>query len=455
MRGNPIAQAPVSRRSFLKRIAIGAGSTVAAPYTRTSYAAGRLTLGVWDHWVPGANDVLQKICADWGESNRVEVQIDFITGLGGKLSLTAAAEAQARGGHDVLSYYGNWEVALLREKLEPVDDVVGSLVQNYGPLNAGIEQLGKHEDHWHAVPATAMSNLFCCGSRLELYERYADFDLRKVFPPNDNRDNSLVDTWDWNTYLVTARRLHKANAPVGLPISQAGDAMVWVGAMLHSFGSVMIDENDNITVNSDATRAALEYMRKLAPVNAPGAHGWDDAANNKWLISGQGSSIINPPSAWAVARRDNPTVAGQCWHHAPPRGPRGRYTAYNPKFYGIWNFSKNKKAAKDLLVHISQKEQSQQLVAASHGYDIPPFASFYGFDQWAREGPPIGTLYNYPLRGDNQSHIVGYPARPEVAAQITGQSIQPMMISRATLGGESIELAIKWAERELEGCLRR
>jgi hypothetical protein len=39
--------------------------------------------------------------------------------------------------------------------------------------------------------------------------------------------------------------------------------------------------------------------------------------------------------------------------------------------YGIWNFSKNKEAAKNLIMHLSEREQVQQLVAAAHGYDIP------------------------------------------------------------------------------------
>jgi len=32
----------------------------------------------------------------------------------------------------------------------------------------------------------------------------------------------------------------------------------------------------------------------------PDVPAWDDASNNKWLISGKGRLIMNPPSAWAV-----------------------------------------------------------------------------------------------------------------------------------------------------------
>jgi hypothetical protein len=64
---------------------------------------------------------------------------------------------------------------------------------------------------------------------------------------------------------------------------------------------------------------------------------------------------MNPPSAWAVGKRDNPKVAESCWHHPIPKGPKGRFAAELPSFYGLWSFSKNKSAAKELLLYLSQK----------------------------------------------------------------------------------------------------
>ena len=58
-----------SRRTFLK-YAAGAGAfSLAAPYVKTSHSAGSLSLGIWDHWVPGVNAVLENICAEWGAAN--------------------------------------------------------------------------------------------------------------------------------------------------------------------------------------------------------------------------------------------------------------------------------------------------------------------------------------------------------------------------------------------------
>ena len=56
--------------------------------------------------------------------------------------------------------------------------------------------------------------------------------------------------------------------------------------------------------------------------------------------------IMNPPSAWAVAKRDAPQVAEQCWTHGFPVGPKGRFAPFLPFFWGVWNFSRTKEAAK-------------------------------------------------------------------------------------------------------------
>ncbi|HXW42916.1 MAG TPA: ABC transporter substrate-binding protein, partial [Xanthobacteraceae bacterium] len=98
------SQSRLSRRHILKSAALGSVAAIAAPYVRSSYAAGSLSLGVWDHWVPGANNTLTKLCNEWGAKNNCEVKIDYITSQGEKDKLTAAAEAQAGTGHDIMSH---------------------------------------------------------------------------------------------------------------------------------------------------------------------------------------------------------------------------------------------------------------------------------------------------------------------------------------------------------------
>jgi ABC-type glycerol-3-phosphate transport system substrate-binding protein len=444
----------VSRRKFIKRAALATTAAIAAPYMRTSYSAGRLTLGCWDHWVPGANDTLTKMCTEWGEKNHVEVKIDYITSVGDKDLLTASAEAQAHTGHDIMQHRA-WQVQVHRAVLEPMDDVVGTLIKDHGPISKNSEYLARYEGKWMGVPTITGSQVKPCCSRVDLYKEHAGIDLQKIFPgPDGTRDAALVESWNWDAYLASAEKLFKAGYPVGLPMGQTSDAIDWVGALFRSYGSVFIDDKDNIKINSPETHAALEMAQKIMAVNPPDVYAWDDAGNNRWLISGKGSNIMNPPSAWSVAKRDNIKVAEQCWTHDMPKGPKGRFAPYLPFFYGVWNFGQNKTAAKELVHHIVDKPQAKLLVAASNGYDLPSFKSYYDFDTWKTVEPPKGTVYNYPPRGDEQESMTGYPARPDVASQIYNQSIHTIMIAKVSQGKEKVDEVIKWAEKEVEGYLR-
>jgi Bacterial extracellular solute-binding protein len=444
----------ITRRSLLSSALVGSVAALAAPYVKDSHAAGSLALGVWDHWVPGANKAFAALCNEWGTKNNVEVRIDFITSQGEKDKLTAAAEAQAGTGHDIMSHR-DWNIRVHAELLEPLDEIAAALIQQYGTISPVAEYLAKIKGAWRGVPAASGSQIKPCCSRFDLYQEHAGIDLREVFPADESKwDSAKVDGWNWDAYLAAAEKLFKAGYPVGLPMGQTSDSVDWVGALFNAYGVVMVDAKDNIKINSDETRAVLEYAKKLMAAIPPDVYAWDDAGNNRWLISGKGSGIMNPPSAWAVAKRDNPKVAENCWTHPMPRGPKGRFVGQLPQFYGLWSFSKNKAAAKDLLLFISQKPQVARLVEASFGFDLPSFRSMYDLDTWKTVGPPVGTVYGYPPRADEQTSIAGAPARSEVGAQIYNQAINTVMVAKFTQGGEKLDAVIKWAENELEGTLR-
>jgi ABC-type glycerol-3-phosphate transport system substrate-binding protein len=116
-------------RRVTRRNALQLGAAAAAlplVHIRTAGAAGKLTVGFWDHWVPPANDMMKRQVRAWADKNKVDVTVDFITSNGSKIQITQAAEAQARTGHDFLPFY-NWEVNTYADQLEPVDDVVKAM----------------------------------------------------------------------------------------------------------------------------------------------------------------------------------------------------------------------------------------------------------------------------------------------------------------------------------------
>lgn len=101
----------LSRRHAL--VPGAAATALPLVHIRTAGAAGTLNAGFWDHWVPGANEILHKQIKAWADTNKVEVTADFITTTGGRLQLTPAAETQARTGHDIMTFI-SWDVRLFR-----------------------------------------------------------------------------------------------------------------------------------------------------------------------------------------------------------------------------------------------------------------------------------------------------------------------------------------------------
>ena len=99
-----------------------------------------------------------------------------------------------------------------------------------------------------------------------------------------------------------------------------------------------------------------------------------------------------------MAKRDAPQIAADCWTFPGCAGPAGRFTPYLPYFWGVWTFSKNKTAAKELIDYLLQRENVEARCNVVAGYDVPPFDSMHDFKIWEEVEPPKGTVYNYPIR---------------------------------------------------------
>jgi len=440
----------ISRRRFLATTA-AASALVAMPHVRGSHAAGKLSLGLWDHWVPGANKAMDEICQAWAAKEKVDLSIDYFSTQASKLQLTIAVEAQARSGHDIMDFSA-WEPAQYANALEPVDDVMGEVLARNGSVTAVIDYLAKPGGQWLVVPGIRGTLLLCSCSRFDLLKQHAGIDILAMYPAGAE-PTKAAEGWTWDAFLTAAEQCKQAGYPFGLPLGATTDSIDWVGPLFHAYGADLVDANGRLTVKSDAVRQVLDYSKRLAAFLPPDVSAWDNSSNNKWLISGKGALIFNPPSAWAVAKRDAPQVAEKLWTHAMPKGPRGRFVAMLPRFQGLWNFSRNKSAAKSLMLHVSSHEAAGKLVAACQGYDLPPFVKFNDFNTWDEEGPPKGTLSHYPNKGDQVPMIPGAPAPPLIAAQIYNQAVMPKMILKQAQG-EPVEKTLAWAENEVEGFMR-
>jgi ABC-type glycerol-3-phosphate transport system substrate-binding protein len=441
-----------TRRTLLRNAAL-ATTILATPFVRGAHAAGKLSVGFWDHWVPGANEPLRKLCEEWAAKEKVDLKLDFITSNGDKDLLTVAAEAQAKTGHDIQSFTA-WYAPGYADSLEPADDMMAALIKQHGPVSDGAAYLGKQDGHWVAVPTSFGSTLSPPCARIDLMKQLVGLDVTRMYPAGAPPDKELEAAWTWDYFAQAAEKCHKAGYPFGIPLSTTSDAVQMVGAVFNSYGALLVDEKGNITVKNDAVKTVLAWFKKVSPFFPESVFAWDDASNNKALISGQSALIFNAPSAWAVAKRDAPKIAEQLWTFPPPKGPNGRHVSGRYRYWGIWKFSANKPAAKSLLLHLSSRDSIGKLLEGGQGFDVPPFEKLMDFSVWANAEPPKGTLYNFPPRGEVIVSVAGYPAPARIGVQIYAQGTMSKMIAQCTQQGRSIEEAIKFGVQELEGYMR-
>ncbi len=292
----------LNRRTVMKTAAL-ATTAIAAPFVHGVFAAGKLSCGFWDHWVPTATAPLEQLCREWAAKEKVDITVDFITSNGDKDLLTVAAEGQAKSGHDILQII-SWYATGQAENLEPVDDVVSAIVAQNGNPSKAAGYLGKSDGHWIAVPTGYGSTISPPCARIDLMKQFVGLDVTKMYPAGAPPDQQLADNWTWDFFLTAAEKCFKAGYPFGMPMSTTPDAVNWVGTMFAAHGVRLVDEDGNITVNSDATRQVLEWFKKAVPFFPPTVFAWNDASNNKALISGQSALIMNSPSRRRGRRAD-------------------------------------------------------------------------------------------------------------------------------------------------------
>ncbi len=443
----------LTRRNALK---LGTATT-ALPlvHIRTAGAAGKLSIGWWDHWVPKGNEILQTQIQTWADKNMVDVTIDFITSNGNKLVITAAAESQSGTGHDSLQL-GSFglDVSTYADKLEPVDDAIKEITSRWGPYNTAIERLGKMEGHWMAIPTSTFTSCRPCLGRISLMKEICGIDIQALYPNHPVTPPQAPD-WTYDNFVVAAEKAKKAGyaftLQLGSTLDSVGNAAVWFAA----FGADIVDAKGNITVNSNKVRNFLEWAKRFVKALPDDAASYDDASDNRAIIAGKTALIYDPPSPYAVAKRDNPKMSEDMWSFPCPAGPAGRPIVYGYAFQGIWKFSKNKTAAKELNIYLSGREQFEERCRTVEGFDIPVLDSMGDSKVWDDVGPPKGVFYNFPLRPWHQAtaFVPGTPAPLDISAKMISRATQPNMLARLQ-SGQSVDQVIAWAQDELEGFSR-
>src|SRR5207302_7716983 len=240
----------LSRRQFDAATALSSAALITAPYVRGAYAAGKLSIGFCDHWVPDATKTSTALVNEWAAKEKVEVSIDYISSQGNGIQLKIAAEGQAKSGHDILAMPTWWPHAHA-EQLEPVNDIMEPILKENGEVNGTVKYLGQLNGKWLGVPNCVGSQIKGPCSRIDLMKKYANIDVQAMYPAGSE---PKADNWTLDTFLKAAEACHKGGFPFGIGLGETTDNVDTAGAIFLSFGAQLVDAKGNLTVKTDAVR---------------------------------------------------------------------------------------------------------------------------------------------------------------------------------------------------------
>jgi multiple sugar transport system substrate-binding protein len=451
----------VTRRELLRRAGVGAivlvyGGTgvkkavAGAPKFAHRELKGTLRILQWSHFVPAYDKWFDPWVKAWGESNNVKVTVDHINYA--DIPTRTAAEINAGAGHDLIL----WIVPPSQYEKSVVDtrDVVKQIEQKYGPQLdfARLTNYNPHTDH------------------------YFGFTYSFAPDPGDYRQSMFAQaglpngptTWDEMLQAVTAIKT-KTGGKVrgGIGFSNEPDSNMAARALIWSYGGSVQDKDENVTINSDAVVAAVDYMARLfKQAETSEVFSWTAASNNQGLVAGSLSYILNSISAYRTAQASKPDVAKDIFFSKPLAGPGGNKPLASEhviQTYIIPKFSKSQDVAKQFLVYLV--DHASDFVNQSKLYEFPVNPNTNAQDKLYGPG---GWLDSDPYQSDPVTKLqvlkdattwslnVGYPgpANPAIG-EIFDTSVLPVMMKNAATGQMTPKQSVADAEQKVKAIFSK
>ena len=158
----------------------------------------------------------------------------------------------------------------------------------------------------------------------------------------------------------------------------------------------MVDENDQVVINSPETIAALEYAKELYETFIPGTLSWLDPSNNKAFLDGQIG--LDQQRHLGLLRRQELRGSGRSrrWPRTSatrlPVGPVGHPTERRLTVPAmVFAYTQYPNAAKDYIRFMLEREQYVPWQEASLGYFSQPLRAYDKSPVWTAD--PKHTPY--------------------------------------------------------------
>lgn len=413
--------------------------TAATPSVKLS---GDLKILQWSHFVPKHDTWFDPFAQDWGNQVGVAVSVDHIDQA--EIPARAGSEIAAGQGHDLIEFI--FPPSSLEPSLLDLTDLNEEAEARFGKrlelctrstFNPRTEKFWGFCHGWAPDPGNF---------RRSLWEK-----------------TGMADGPTTYEQLLEGGTSIKAEQKValGLGMSNEIDSNMAARALIWSFGGSVQDEDQNVTLNSPETVAAVEMMTRLFKgAMTDEVFGWNAASNNQGLIAGQLSYILNSISAYRSAQKANPEVAADIAFLPPLKGPGGvgLASAHAIPIYVIPKHAANPDAAKEFILHLlanySDATNNSEL------YTLPAFeGTATESPDWLQDDPygsrPADKL---ALLKDAQSWStnVGHPGPTSAAiGEVFSTFVLPQMMAKAARGQLTAQQAVEEAEVQVKAIFKK
>jgi len=433
----------LSRRTMLA----GAGAFAAVlgrPGRLRAATRKRLRILQWNHFVSGYDRWFDAWARAWGEKHDTDVTVDHV-GVNA-LNSTAASEVAAGHGHDLVMFLRPRPV----HEADVIDhrEIVEECQRRYGkPLELAVRSTRN--------PRTGKFHGFC--------------DVVVPDPVNYRSDlwaeaGQTPDDWD-RVRLGGKEIKTRTGIPVGIGLSSEDDSAIALRALLLAFGGAEQTAEGAPSLDSKQTVEAVKYVTALyREAMTPAVLAWDPSSNNRAMLAGQSSLVMNAISITRSAENDKMPISDKIFLSKAAKGPTRRMgLEHVMSVYVIWKFAENIDGAKKFLVdYVGNFHQAFEK------------SEFYNFPCWPKQVADLKQIVGkdakglppdkYAVLGDSVDWAtnVGFPGY-STAAIDDGYStwVLNTMFAQAATGALSPEAAVKeaedkykkiwekWAERKL------
>jgi len=220
--------------------------------------------------------------------------------------------------------------------------------------------------------------------------------------------------------------------------------------VMYSWGAHEQDEAGNFTLNSKQTLDALKFVKALyEETMTPEVFTWDASSNNRAVVSGKVSLVLNAISTTRTAEKENPDMSRKIQLTKALRGPvRAIGLEHVMQCNVIWKFAENIDGAKKFLV--DYVTNFREAFVAGEFYDFPCFqktvsdlATLIANDPKAHPPDKYKVLEDVLGWATN----VGYPGYATAAIdEIYSTWVLNVMFGKVAAGQASPEDALKEAD---------